>query len=176
MRKQTIAGCLRKQEKPAQAGVVPKVKPLDPEEERLWRDLARFFVLAPRLLDDDLQRNAGLSLSEYSVLMNLSESPGARLRITELANRAYLSGSRMTRLVDQLSSQGLVEKCRSAVDGRGTDVILTERGLRTLVAAYPTHLGSVRERIMKHVDRDSLPAFGNAMAAITRSLASDAPE
>jgi DNA-binding MarR family transcriptional regulator len=152
---------------------MPDVKPLDPDEESVWRDLARFFVIAPRLLDDDLQRKAGLSLSEYTVLMNLSEAPGSRLRITELANRAYLSGSRMTRLVDQLISHGLVEKGRSPDDGRGTDVTLTDRGQRVLVDAYPTHLVSVRERIMNHVDRKSLPAFGIAMAAIVQSFVTD---
>jgi DNA-binding MarR family transcriptional regulator len=167
---------LREQVISVQPGRVGKVRPLNKDEELVWRDLARFFVVAPRLLDEDLQRNAGLSLSEYTVLMNLSEVPGSRLRITELANRAYLSGSRMTRLVDKMISEGLVEKCRSAGDGRGVEVTLTDRGLDRLAQAYPAHLLSVRERIMNHVDRKALQGFGFAMRSIVQSFASDGPD
>jgi DNA-binding MarR family transcriptional regulator len=158
-----------------QPWTVPNLKALDSDEEFVWRNLARFFVVAPQLLDEDLRRNAGLSLSEYTVLMNLSEAPGSRLRITELANRAYLSGSRMTRLVDTLISEGLVEKCRSADDGRGTDVTLSDRGRRRLVDAYPAHLRSVRERIMNHLERDALNGLGTAIGSIVGSFDSDLP-
>ena len=96
--------------------------PLDAIEEQAWRSLARFFVVAPRLLDEDLQRGAHISLSAYTVLLHLSEAPERALRITELANRAYLSGSRTTRLVDELIADGLVAKERNAEDGRGFDV------------------------------------------------------
>src|ERR1700678_96560 len=72
--------------------------PLDAVEEPAWRALARFFVVVPRLLDEDLQRGAHMSLSAYTILLHLSEAPERELRMTELANRAYLSGSRTTRL------------------------------------------------------------------------------
>ena len=58
------------------------LRPLDPLEEAVWRDLAKFFLIAPRLLDEDLQRGADISLSEYTTLMSLSEAPDHRLRIT----------------------------------------------------------------------------------------------
>lgn len=147
-----------------------KVKPLDREEEPVWRDLARFFVVAPRLLDEDLQRGAGLSLSEYTALMNLSEVPGAQLRVSELAIRAYLSGSRMTRLVDQMVVAGYVEKSRSPVDRRAIDVTLTADGLQRLTDAYPTHVASVRRRIMDHIDRSALPDLGRALGAVVDSF------
>src|SRR5271154_4446409 len=101
-----------------------ELTPLDAIEEPTWRALARFFVVAPRLLDEDLQRGAHMSLSAYTILMHLSEAPDKTLRITELANRAYLSGSRTTRLVDELISAGYANKQRSAADGRGFDVTL----------------------------------------------------
>jgi DNA-binding MarR family transcriptional regulator len=144
--------------------------PLDAVEEPTWRALARFFVVAPRLLDEDLQRGAHMSLSAYTVLLHLSEAPGRTLRMTELANRAYLSGSRTTRLVDELIADGLVAKERNAEDGRGFDVSLTEGGLVTLQRAYPVHLRSVRARVLDHVDRSTLPCFAAAMSAIAESL------
>ena len=144
--------------------------PLDATEESAWRALARFFVAAPRLLDEDLQRGAHVSLSAYSVLLHLSEAPGWELRMTELANRAYLSGSRTTRLVDELIADGLVRKERNAADGRGFDVTLTEEGMAALRRAYPVHLRSVRARVMNHVDRSTLPCFSQAVIAIAESL------
>jgi DNA-binding MarR family transcriptional regulator len=144
--------------------------PLDATEESAWRALARFFVVAPRLLDEDLQRGAHISLSAYTVLLHLSEAPGRALRMTELANRAYLSGSRTTRLVDELIADGLVAKERNAADGRGFDVTLTDGGLAALQRAYPVHLRSVRARVLDHVDRSILPCFAEAMSAIAESL------
>jgi DNA-binding MarR family transcriptional regulator len=144
--------------------------PLDAVEEPTWRALARFFVVAPRLLDEDLQRGAHMSLSAYTILLHLSEAPGRALRMTELANRAYLSGSRTTRLVDELIADGLVAKERNAADGRGFDVTLTEEGLAALQRAYPVHLRSVRARVLDHVDRSTLPSFAKAMSAIAASL------
>ena len=147
-----------------------ELTPLDAIEEPTWRALARFMVAGPRLLDEDLQRGAHMSLSAYSILLHLSEAPGRALRITELANRAYLSGSRTTRLVDELIADQLVTKERNAADGRGFDVTLTEQGLMALRQAYPVHLRSVRARVMNHVDRSTLPCFSQAVIAIAESL------
>src|ERR1700758_4473036 len=147
-----------------------ELTPLDAIEEPTWRALARFMVAGPRLLDEDLQRGAHISLSAYSILLHLSEAPGRARRITDLANRAYLSGSRTTRLVDELIADHLVTKQRNASDGRGFDVTLTEEGLTTLQQAYPVHLRSVRTRVLDHVDRSTLPCFSRAVIAIAESL------
>jgi DNA-binding MarR family transcriptional regulator len=146
------------------------VPPLDAVEEPTWRDLARFFVLAPRLLDEDLQRGANMSLSTYSALIHLSEAPDHVLRITELANRACLSGSRTTRLVDELAAAGLVVKRRSATDARGVEVVLTAKGLESLRRAYPVHLRSVRARVLDHIPPATLPAVAEAMHSIAEAL------
>jgi DNA-binding MarR family transcriptional regulator len=146
------------------------LRPLDATEERAWRALAYFFVIAPRLLDEDLQRGANMSLSAYTILLHLSEAPGQTLRITELANRAYLSGSRTTRLVDELIAGHLVSKQRNATDGRGFDVTLTEAGLAILQRAYPVHLRSVRARVLDHVDRSALPCFTEVVTSIAGAL------
>jgi DNA-binding MarR family transcriptional regulator len=147
-----------------------ELTPLDATEESAWRALARFFVVAPRLLDEDLQRGAQVSLSAYTILLHLSEAPCRTLRITELAGRAYLSGSRTTRLVDELITSQLLTKQRNADDGRGFDVTLTEKGLAALQRAYPVHLRSVRARVLDHVDRSALPCFAEAVISIAESL------
>jgi DNA-binding MarR family transcriptional regulator len=147
-----------------------ELMPLDATEEPAWRALARFFVVAPRLLDEDLQRGAHMSLSVYTILMQLSEAPGRTLRMTDLANRAYLSGSRTTRLLDELMAEQLVTKERSAADGRSFYATLTDKGLAALRQAYPVHLRSVRARVLDHVDKSALPCFASAVIAIAESF------
>jgi len=147
-----------------------ELTPLDAIEEPTWRALARFFVVAPRLLDEDLQRGAHMSLSAYSILMHLSEAPRHTLRMTDLANRAYLSSSRTTRLLDELIADQLVTKERNATDGRSFYATLTDKGLTALSQAYPVHLRSVRARVLDHVCRSTLPCFASAVIAIAESL------
>ncbi len=147
-----------------------KLTPLDAIEEPTWRALARFFVVAPRLLDEDLQRGAHMSLSAYTILMQLSEAPGRTLRMTDLASRAYLSGSRTTRLLDELIADQFVTKERSPADGRSFYATLTDKGLAALTQAYPVHLGSVRSRVLDHVEASAMPCFASAVIAIAESF------
>src|SRR6185436_14844269 len=112
----------------------------------------RIVISLPRCLDADLVRTAGVTANEYTTLMCLSEAPGRALRMTELANAAALSASRMTRLVDDLRSRGLVTKRTSAEDGRGNVAMLTPAGVAKLKKAWPTHLASVRRQAFDHVD------------------------
>src|ERR1700741_1548723 len=104
-------------------------KPLNGSEERVWRDVARFLSVASRLLDEDLQKGANISLSEYAVLLHLSEAETGQLRVSELADLANLSESRMTRLIEDLARDGAVVKNRNQEDGRGIDVRITAVGL-----------------------------------------------
>jgi DNA-binding MarR family transcriptional regulator len=145
-------------------------EPLGRTEERAWRDVARFLSVAARLLDEDLQRGAKISLSEYAVLLHLSEAKEAHLRVSELADLADLSESRMTRLVEDLARGGFVAKTRNQQDGRGIDVRITEAGLDRRRDAYPIHLASVRSRIMNQVEPQALSCFGDVMAAIVRGM------
>jgi DNA-binding MarR family transcriptional regulator len=151
--------------------MAPKThEPLRGREERVWRDIARLLTVAPRLLDEDLQRGANISLSEYAVLLHLSEAETGQLRVRELADLADLSGSHMTRIIGDLARGGFVEKNRNPEDGRGIDVQITEAGLNRLRDAYPVHLTSVRSRIMNQIEPKALSSFGDVMTAIVRGL------
>src|ERR1700730_1901846 len=85
-------------------------EPLSANEEAAWRALMRIVKVLPRHLDSDLVRGAGLTASEYTTIMHLSEAPNRELRMADLANATDLSASRMTRLVDDLQSRGLATK------------------------------------------------------------------
>ena len=121
-----------------------KVEPLSPAEEALWRAIMRILKVLPRHLDSDLIRGAGVSASEYTTIMHLSEAPNRELRMSDLASATGLSASRMTRLVDDLQHVLLVSKVASSTDARGNVARLTTRGMAKLRAAWPVHVASVR--------------------------------
>jgi len=144
----------------------PGAAPLTPEEESVWRTLARVIVVLPRLLDADLLRQQGLTLSEYHVLMALSESDGCALRMSELADQVMLSVSGLTRLIERLTRQGLVERVTAEADRRGQVAVLTEVGRERLVRAWPAHLESVRRTVFDNLGDLDLNLLGQALSAI----------
>jgi len=147
----------------------PAVTPLSVEEEAFLRAWSRAALTVPRALDADLLVGQGMSLSEYTALMHLSEASGRTLRMSDLASTCALSLSGMSRIVGRLETQGLVNRERSSCDGRGLSAVLTEAGLVRLRRAWPTHLASVRRNVMDHLGDLDLPAVTDAL----QSFASD---
>jgi DNA-binding MarR family transcriptional regulator len=150
---------------------VAKVDPLNETEEAFWRALMRIVQSLPRRLDSDLVRTVGITANEYTALMCLSEAPGRELRMADLASAAALSASRMTRLVDDLQTRGLVTKRASSEDGRGNVAKLTPAGLAKLKKAWPAHLASVRNRVFDHVDSGTVTNAAQALSEIAAQLA-----
>src|SRR5450755_793414 len=110
--------------------------PLSANEEVVWRALMRIVKVLPRHLDSDLVRGAGVTASEYTTIMHLSEASNRELRMSDLANATGLSASRMTRLVDDLQARALLTKVVSSTDARGNVAKLTPRGMAKLRAAW----------------------------------------
>ncbi|MEV7341813.1 MarR family winged helix-turn-helix transcriptional regulator [Streptomyces sp. NPDC093544] len=143
------------------------LEPLNSAEERLWRSLQKLLVALPRALDEDLLRSTGLPLTQYIVLMHLSETEGNCMRMNDLAAATALSASRVTRLVETLRVQGLVGKRRHSTDARGSMAVLTEAGRKRLMGAHPAHLASARRRVVDQLD----PALVHRLADELQSVA-----
>jgi DNA-binding MarR family transcriptional regulator len=141
-------------------------EPLSPNEEALWRAVMRIVKVIPRYLDIDLIRGAGLTASEYTTMMHLSEASNRELRMADLANATDLSASRTTRLVDDLQSRGLVTKTASSSDARGNVAKLTPRGMAKLKSAWPVHLSSVRRRFFDCIDAAAVEGVAKALAEV----------
>lgn len=120
------------------------------------RALSRVLLALPRVVDADMVREAGLSLSEYTPLMHLSEAPSKLMRMSELAAACNLSLSGMTRVVIRLEKQGWVQRAKCTQDGRGWNAVMTDAGLARLERAWPTHLASVRRHLVDHFDGQDL--------------------
>jgi DNA-binding MarR family transcriptional regulator len=138
-------------------------RPLTPEEEAAWRALAHVLVALPRAMDADLLRRAQLSLSDYRVLMFLSEAPRRSLRMSELADLVQISFSGLTRLVERLERRNMVERVKADTDGRGNRAVLTDFGMERLREAWPDHLRSVRVMVMEHLRGVDLSALTEAL-------------
>ena len=145
-------------------------EPLSASEEVVWRALMRIVKVLPRYLDSDLTRGAGLTASEYTAIMHLSEAPNRELRMADLAYATDFSASRVTRLVDDLQSRGLVTKTASTSDARGNVARLTPRGMAKLKAAWRVHLASVRRRFFDSMDADAVDEVARALAEVADHL------
>jgi DNA-binding MarR family transcriptional regulator len=132
------------------------IRELAPEELAAWRGLLRVHSALVKALDAELLAGHELPLTSYEVLINLQAAPDRRRRMAELADGVLLSRSGMTRLVDRLEREGLLERDPCADDGRGTYAVLTDKGDELLGRARRTHLDGVRERFLTHFEPDEL--------------------
>jgi DNA-binding MarR family transcriptional regulator len=96
----------------------------------------------------DLEADAGISGPEFGVLLRLLRTPGERLRMTGLAGCTGLSSSGMTRLIDRLERDGLVERTACPNDRRGFEAGLTDKGRALVVRALPAHVESIQRHLV----------------------------
>ena len=125
---------------------------LTEEEQRAWRAYIRLAQLLMRQLDRDLHP-FGLSMHDYEILVELSEAPRNRLRMTELADRTAQSRSRLSHQVNRMETRGLVTREGCEGDKRGTFAVLTEHGPATIGKVAPHHVASVREHFIDQLAR-----------------------
>lgn len=143
-----------------------RVRWLDADEREVWSALASVLLLVPGELEAPLQREAGLTLFEYLVLSHASEVPGRRLRMSELAQLANGSLSRLSNVVRRFEDRGWMTRSPDPDDGRYTTAGLTEEGLAVVEAAAPVHLASVRRSVLEPLaprDREALVRIAAAL-------------
>jgi DNA-binding MarR family transcriptional regulator len=138
-----------------------------------WHALIRSHNRVMRRLEGELEAEQGLSLPAYEVLAHLSEAPDQRLRMSDLAVHAVLSPSGLTRLVDKLVREGLVQRHRCDADARVIYAVLTQDGLQRLESAYPVHLRGVREHFLDHLSGQQCEALADALGGLSGLTTAD---
>jgi DNA-binding MarR family transcriptional regulator len=133
---------------------------LDRDELAAWRGMLRVHADMTRVLDAELTRRHGLPLTSYEVLLFLADSPDGRMRMSELADSVLLSRSGLTRLVDRLERDGLLEREQCEEDARGYFAAITDRGRAVFNEARRTHLAGVRERFLSRFSHEDLRTLG----------------
>jgi DNA-binding MarR family transcriptional regulator len=119
------------------------------EELTAWLNLIQSYEAVAAGLEDTLERARGLSLAEHEVLVRLAEAEGGRLRMLDLTNLVLLSKSGVTRLIDRMQQEGLVERQACETDRRVVYAAITSKGQRVLREATPAFLEGI-ERYFSH--------------------------
>ncbi|SCL47976.1 DNA-binding transcriptional regulator, MarR family [Micromonospora citrea] len=124
-------------------------------------------------LEEDLRADSALSFADYHVLVLLSEAPGQRLRMGELASRLVFSPSRLTYQISTMRRRGLVAREACPDDRRGSEAVLTAAGLLALREAAPHHLRSVRAHLMDDLDDAEVACLTRIFERLGRRLRAD---
>ena len=131
-----------------------------------WRALLRSHATLMRQLERDLAKETGLALADFDVLAQLALA-GGELRMTELADRALISRSGMTRRVARLVEVGLVRRANADADGRGVVVALTDAGVARLTEAAPVHARGIFDLFVARLDDQELGVLESALEKVT---------
>jgi DNA-binding MarR family transcriptional regulator len=144
-------------------------------EQRAWRDFLDVTRLLMERLNRQLVEDSGMSLAEYEVLVQVSEAPDRRLRMSELADLVVNSRSRLTHTVRRLEERGWVAREDCAEDRRGILCVLLDEGYAVLQAAAPGHVEAVRSIIFDPLGAPDVDALGTVMAKVRAGLRAQNP-
>ncbi|MGJ4127098.1 MarR family winged helix-turn-helix transcriptional regulator [Corynebacterium sp. LK28] len=124
---------------------------MNSREQQVWRAWLNTHIQINAELAQQLSADTSLSLSDYEVLVHLSESPDNQQRIVALANTMQWSRSRLSHQITRMAKRGLVRRETCDADGRGAFVVLEPAGLEAITNAAPGHVKKVRELIFDHL-------------------------
>ena len=143
---------------------------LNDQQQQYWRA----WLAASTLLEDQLNRELleshGLTMADYEILVRLSDSPDRRIRMSELASITLSSRSRLTHQINRMEHAGLVTREACEDDRRGQLCVMTSHGWKTLVAAAPAHVSSVRNHFVDVLSPEEYAALGEAAEKIAAHL------
>jgi DNA-binding MarR family transcriptional regulator len=134
-----------------------------------WR---RYIVASRRLLealDSDLADHE-LSMPDYEILAQLSDAPERRMRMSELADVAMLSRSRLSHRMKVMEKAGWVRREACPVDKRGFFAVMTPKGWKAIEAAAPDHVESVRQRFVDLLSKDDQKVLAEIFSRVTDEL------
>src|SRR3954454_6100365 len=143
---------------------------LDAREQAAWRAYLDMNALLTARLNREMQEESGISISDFSVLVCLSEHPDARMRVLELARGLGWEKSRLSHQLTRMQQRGLIERSNCSEDRRGAFVVLTAQGRRTVEAAAPRHVDSVRRYLFDELTSDQVDALGSIAPGVVERL------
>lgn len=143
-----------------------EVRWLSADQQTSWRSYLQGVARLTDALNRQMERDSGLSLNEYEVLVRLSEAADRTLRMSDLATSVVNSRSRLTHTVARLEAQGLVERRTCPDDRRGVNCVMTAAGYEFLVRMAPGHVRAVRELMVDRLTDAEFRAVGAAMSKV----------
>jgi DNA-binding MarR family transcriptional regulator len=133
-----------------------------------WVQFLRAHAGVTETLDVELERERGMPLTWYDVLIQLQQASG-RLRMRELASAILFSKSGLTRLIDRMERAGMVRRQACEEDARGMFAVITPAGRRALAKARPVHHRGVQQHFTRHLSSAEIRAIASGMAEIAHA-------
>ncbi|MFI6050833.1 MarR family winged helix-turn-helix transcriptional regulator [Streptomyces violascens] len=143
---------------------------LSDEEQRTWRAYLHATRLLEDHLDRQLQRDAGMPHVYYGLLVQLSQAPRRRMRMTELAKNSKITRSRLSHAVARLENNGWVKREDCPSDKRGQLAILTDAGYEVLERTAPGHVAAVRQAMFDRLTPEQADQLGEIMRVMAQGL------
>jgi DNA-binding MarR family transcriptional regulator len=147
-----------------------QVRWLEADQQRAWRQLLALTTRLPARLNRQLQADSDLSLSDFDVLVQLTDVPAGRLRVGELGAALGWEKSRLSHHLTRMERRGLVTREDVAADGRGSEVVLTAVGRAGIVAAAPAHVDTVRALVFDVLGEEQVHALLEVTGAVLARL------
>ncbi|MCX5342951.1 MULTISPECIES: MarR family winged helix-turn-helix transcriptional regulator [Streptomyces] len=143
---------------------------LSDEEQSVWRAYLHATTLMEDHLDRQLQRDAGMPHIYYGLLVQLSQAPRRRKRMTELAKDAKITRSRLSHAVARLEKSGWVRREDCPSDKRGQNAVLTDEGYEMLRRSAPGHVSAVRQAMFDRLTPEQMRSLGEIMQVVATGL------
>ena len=143
---------------------------LDDEEQEAWRAFIDAVRLFTSQVEHELQRDSGLNLAYFEILVTLSEAPERTRRMSELAELTLTSRSRLSHAVARLEEAGWVRRHSCASDRRGSYAVLTDEGLAVLSDAARGHVEAVRQNLFDLLSPAQMRQLGQISAVLRDGL------
>jgi len=143
---------------------------LSKEQQAHWRSWLTASTVLPEQLSRELQEQHGLTITDYEILVRLSENESNAIRMSDLATQTLMSRSRLSHQRDRMESAGLVCREVSPDDRRGQLAVLTSAGMKAIVAAAPDHVEGVRKHFVDLLTDAEYKALGSALKKIADHL------
>lgn len=147
---------------------------LEDDEQELWQALLTIIIALPASLDRQLQRDAGISNFEYSVLARLSMADAATMRLSDLARGCDGTLPRLSKVMVRFETHKWIVRRPDPTDGRYTLATLTEAGRRKVVASAPQHVGHVKRLVFDPLTATQRRHLGTALARIAATVRQEA--
>ena len=147
---------------------------LSEEEQRAWRGLLRMTSQLNARMNRQLLQEYGISLTDYEVLVVLSEAPQGRLRVFEVADALAWEQSRVSHQLARMQRRGLIAREDCASDARGAFAVLTESGRAAIERAAPAHVETVRQLVFDGLSHAQLIALTDITTTVLDRLAATA--
>jgi len=143
---------------------------LTPSQGRTWLNYMSVYHRLEYEMNRHLQAECGLSFGDYTVMNALSAASGRRMRLSQLAVTIGWERSRLSHHLQRMAGRGLVDRVQSDTDGRATDAMLTDHGMRTLRVAAPKHVAWVRKVFFSDLADDQVEEMGDLLGLVYRTI------